>query len=228
MKISFSRETGAAALKAVVIVFGVILFALLALMFGAKQENEKRATELQESSARLTQTIAKQEIELKKLRVQVGEIARMRRDNEEIHKLRAQAGELSKLRPEHQRLQQEVKQLQARVLQVQSESAARLQQQQDAERARLLTAATAPRLVEPAAQLTAQAKVCIANLKQIDGAKQQWAIDNRKNGRDVPTGADLFGLQLYLKREPICPLGARYQINSVSANPTCSHPEHKL
>jgi len=174
MRHSISRESGTTALKAVVVVSAVVMFALLILMFGAKRENEKRATELQGSSAKLTQTIAQQENELKKLRVQVGEIERMRQDNAEIHKLRAESGELTKLRPEHQRLQREVQQLQARVLQVQSESAERLEKQRDDERFRLLDAASAPVFAQVRA--TAQTKTCIANLRQIDGAKQQWRL----------------------------------------------------
>jgi predicted RNase H-like nuclease (RuvC/YqgF family) len=221
MRHSISRESGTTALKAVVVVSAVVMFALLILMFGAKRETEKRATELQGSSAKLTQTIAQQENELKKLRVQVGEIERMRQDNAEIHKLRAESGELTKLRPEHQRLQREVQQLQARVLQVQSESAERLEKQ----RAQLGAVA---RFVKPADRPAIQTRTCIANLRQIDGAKQQWAIDNKLTGRDVPRPEDLYGVTRYLKNQPTCPLGGRYTIKSVAANPTCSHPGHQL
>lgn len=85
----------------------------------------------------------------------------------------------------------------------------------------LLAAIAIPNFVK--ARSTAQRNTCIAHLKQIDGAKQQWAIDNKKNGADIPTKADLYGLTMYLKREPTCPNGGVYTINPVNADPTCSH-----
>lgn len=85
----------------------------------------------------------------------------------------------------------------------------------------LLAAVAIPNFVK--ARATAQRNSCIANLKQIDGAKQQWAIDNRKPGTDTPTAAELYGLRNYLKREPTCPTGGIYSINEVRRDPTCSH-----
>ena len=67
------------------------------------------------------------------------------------------------------------------------------------------------------------AGACVANLKQIDGAKRQWAIDEKASGSDVPTKADLYGRELYLIREPQCPLGGIYTIGRVDAPPVCSH-----
>lgn len=228
MRHAISSESGSTPVKAVVIVAGAILFAAVVLMFGAKRENERRARDLQTSNAKLTQVLAKQEEELKSLRVQVGEIERMRRENAEIHKLRAESAELGKLRPENQRLRAETLQLQSRVLQLQRESAAQLQEQQEGERARLEAANLALRFIKPADRATIQRQNCVANLKQLEGAKRQWAIDNRKSARDVPKLSDLVGARLYLKLEPTCPLGGRYTINAVNANPTCSHSGHAL
>ena len=104
---------------------------------------------------------------------------------------------------------------------MQSESAERLEKQ----RAQLGAVA---RFVKPADRLAIQTRTCIANLRQIDGAKQQWAIDNKLTGRDVPRPEDLYGIPLYLRVQPSCPLGGRYTIKSVAANPTCSHPGHQL
>lgn len=218
-----SRESGTATLKAVALVAGITSLTLLVMLVGARGENERRAADLQESNAELTQTISQQDDELKRLSVQVGEIERMRRDNEEIHKLRAESGELNKLRPEIQRLQGEVEKLQGMVAQSQVESANFRKMQQEYEinqrKAKIALAGQAGE---------AQKRTCIANLKQLDGSKQQWAIDNKKTGRDVPTGADLIGPQLYLRLAPVCPLGGRYTIMSVAENPTCSHPGHQL
>jgi len=76
---------------------------------------------------------------------------------------------------------------------------------------------------------------CVANLKQLDGAKAQWAIDNRVgrfselNDRilgwepaKVPTEADLIGRELYLKLSPVCSLGGTYVIGTVYQVPCCT------
>jgi len=70
---------------------------------------------------------------------------------------------------------------------------------------------------------------CINNLRQIDGAKQQWALDNEKKADAVPTEADL---QPLINHDggtwPECPAGGTYEIRSVGESPTCSVPEHEL
>lgn len=74
---------------------------------------------------------------------------------------------------------------------------------------------------------TAMQNACINNLRQIDAAKQQWALENNKKAGDVPTDADLAP---YLGdgKFPICPSGGTYTIGAVSNAPTCSIPSHKL
>ena len=68
---------------------------------------------------------------------------------------------------------------------------------------------------------------CINNLRQIDAAKQQWALENGKNAGDVPTAEDL---KPFFKNGvfPTCPAGGTYTIGAVSNAPTCSIPGHKL
>jgi hypothetical protein len=77
------------------------------------------------------------------------------------------------------------------------------------------------------ARQTAQKNACISNLRQIDGAKQQWALEKKKADSDVPTAKDL---QPYLRKTalPTCPTGGTYTINRVSESPECSIPGHKL
>ncbi|MES2461966.1 MAG: prepilin-type N-terminal cleavage/methylation domain-containing protein [Armatimonadota bacterium] len=66
-------------------------------------------------------------------------------------------------------------------------------------------------------------KSCIKNLKQIDAAKQQWAIDNKKTGTDTPASTDLFGTNLYIRgTQPKCPGGYTYTINNLSTEPSCA------
>jgi hypothetical protein len=66
---------------------------------------------------------------------------------------------------------------------------------------------------------------CIANLRQIDTAKQQWAVQNKKQPTDIPTQSDLAP---YLNGRLLkCPAGGVYQINAVGEQSTCSIPKHK-
>ena len=73
----------------------------------------------------------------------------------------------------------------------------------------------------------AQRNACITNLRQIDAAKQQWALENSKNDVSVPIALDLLP---YLKGNvfPVCPSGGNYTINAVGLPPTCSIPGHVL
>lgn len=89
----------------------------------------------------------------------------------------------------------------------------------------VLSAIAIPNFIK--ARETAQKNACINNLRQIDGAKQQWALENKKPDTAVPTRADL---EPFLPNHhfPTCPAGGRYTINPVSEAPQCSHPGHTL
>ncbi len=63
---------------------------------------------------------------------------------------------------------------------------------------------------------------CIVHLKQIEGAIQQWALENKKEDTDAP---DLNGAASYLKGGvlPVCPQGGSYRAGAtVVDRPTCS------
>lgn len=68
---------------------------------------------------------------------------------------------------------------------------------------------------------------CIANLKQMDGAAQQWALENKKTDADliVPLEA-----AQYLKGGvlPTCPHGGKYWFNVVSNPPYRTVTGHSL
>jgi prepilin-type N-terminal cleavage/methylation domain-containing protein len=84
----------------------------------------------------------------------------------------------------------------------------------------LLAAIAIPNFVK--ARTTAQKNACIANLKQIDGANQQWALENKKTDSDT---VDATGSVTYLKggAAPTCPAGGSYTIAVVVSNPpTCN------
>ena len=99
----------------------------------------------------------------------------------------------------------------------------------------MLAAIAIPNFVK--ARNTAQANACINNMRQIDSAIQQWALEKGKKDSDPvdTTGAD--GVQTYIKGQamPTCPAGGDYVVpGPVGATPsvTCpneaSTPPHKL
>jgi prepilin-type N-terminal cleavage/methylation domain-containing protein len=83
----------------------------------------------------------------------------------------------------------------------------------------LLAAIAIPNFVK--ARTTAQKNSCIANLKQIDGAVQQWALENKKSGTAAVATSDILD---YLKGSaiPACPSAGTYATSTVSAAPTCT------
>jgi prepilin-type N-terminal cleavage/methylation domain-containing protein len=72
------------------------------------------------------------------------------------------------------------------------------------------------------ARETSRAKSCCANLKQIETAKEQYAMDEKLADTDpIPEGA-LWAAGAYIKQEPTCPsTGASYNINAIGAVATC-------
>jgi prepilin-type N-terminal cleavage/methylation domain-containing protein len=92
----------------------------------------------------------------------------------------------------------------------------------------LLAAIAIPNFVR--ARTTSQKNACINNLRQIDGAKQQWALETHQLSTASPGQASI---QPYLGRGtagtyPLCPANGSYTINSVSTAPTCNIALHVL
>jgi prepilin-type N-terminal cleavage/methylation domain-containing protein len=86
----------------------------------------------------------------------------------------------------------------------------------------LLAAIAIPNFVK--ARNTAQATGCINNLRQIDGAKQTWALEKGQGPDATPTEDDL---NKYIKLDrngkiPGCPAGGQYTYGNVGTLPTCS------
>ena len=89
----------------------------------------------------------------------------------------------------------------------------------------LLAAITIPNFVR--ARKTAQMNLCINNLRLIESAKQQWALENKKSTTDTPTQDEIVVL-LRNQQFPVCPAGGVYTIGAGNEEPTCSIPEHML
>jgi competence protein ComGC len=90
----------------------------------------------------------------------------------------------------------------------------------------MLAAIAIPNFVK--ARETAQRNACINNLRQIDGAKQQWALENKKDESAVPARADLDSFLNGSFSSLQCPQGGTYTINAVGVQPACSIPGHEL
>jgi prepilin-type N-terminal cleavage/methylation domain-containing protein len=82
----------------------------------------------------------------------------------------------------------------------------------------ILLAIAVPNFIK--ARETSRAKTCIANLRQIESGKEQWAMEMKKGATDTPVQGDLE--PNYVKKWPECPSGGTYTINNVSTAPTCS------
>ena len=64
---------------------------------------------------------------------------------------------------------------------------------------------------------------CITNLKQIDSAKEQWAMDNKAANNATVQMSDIAGV--YMKGAatgPVCPGGGSYTVNNIGTDPACS------
>jgi prepilin-type N-terminal cleavage/methylation domain-containing protein len=85
----------------------------------------------------------------------------------------------------------------------------------------LLSAVAIPNLVK--ARAASAKNACIANLKQIEGAKHAWALENKKVASDTVATTDIYGTDKYIRVKPTCPsTGAEYTINAVSVKPACA------
>jgi prepilin-type N-terminal cleavage/methylation domain-containing protein len=90
----------------------------------------------------------------------------------------------------------------------------------------LLAAIAIPNFVK--ARTTAQKNACINNLRQIDSAKEQYALENK-----VSTGAvTAANLDAYIKggtsNAQACPAGGTVSLGDLGVNPSCTVAGHAL
>jgi prepilin-type N-terminal cleavage/methylation domain-containing protein len=88
----------------------------------------------------------------------------------------------------------------------------------------ILLAIAVPNFVR--ARESSRTKACVANLKQIEAAKEQWAMDTRAASDATPNWNDLVGSDKYMKSQPQCPSGGNYTIGNVATLPSCSIEAH--
>ncbi len=84
----------------------------------------------------------------------------------------------------------------------------------------LLAAIAIPNFVK--ARSASQKSACIANMKQIEGAKATWALESKKVNSDSPADSELFGSTAYIRVKPGCPANGGYTIDIVANRVSCT------
>ena len=92
----------------------------------------------------------------------------------------------------------------------------------------LLAAIAIPNFIR--ARTKSQENACINNLRQMDGAVQQWALET-KAAATAPVTVD--NIKPFIKLTsagnlPACPAQGTYAVTAVNASPTCNVSGHAL
>lgn len=88
----------------------------------------------------------------------------------------------------------------------------------------LLAAIAIPSFIK--ARVDAQKNKCIENLGQIEKAKEQWALANKKVVGDAVVEKEVDG---YIKGGALeCPAGGDYTYGPLGTEPTCTVKDHEL
>src|SRR5438034_9303951 len=72
----------------------------------------------------------------------------------------------------------------------------------------ILLAVAVPNFIK--ARETSRAKACVANLKQVESAKEQWCMDTKAATNATPTDTDLYGSSAYIRTTPACRSAGTY------------------
>lgn len=197
------------------------IIALLAaefFLFSADRQKERALAQIGEARQEAKEARANlEQLTVSNANAQSTEISRLRAENLDLPRLRNQ---VTQLQAANRKLTQQL-QAATNAVQQQQDELQQLQAENQQERAAVHSAAA---IFSAEAQ---QRNACINNLRQIDAAKQQWALENNKTAAAIPTARDLLP---YFKDGifPVCPSGGAYTIGAVGDLPTCSVPGHVL
>ena len=218
-------------LKALPWVVAVAACAGVAFLYISNQRQQADIRQFQAQNQELQKALdAAQEAQQNRDQNNSAELTQLRKDNEDVLRLR---NEIRQLREDKQQLTKQVQAAQSQTSFAQSELL----------RAKTAQNAQVAATQEQQAQLDAfrqryglapanvseqdKANACINNLRLIDGAKQQWALENKRDANAVPTATDITP---YIRSGalPACPSGGTYTFNNVGMLPTCSIPGHAI
>jgi predicted RNase H-like nuclease (RuvC/YqgF family) len=192
------------------------------LLFRANRQKDAALVQSRESQQKVEQLQSDlDQLKTSSVNTLSAENSRLRAENQGLSQKLAQLQSASsELRGQNQKL---TRQLDAAHTAVQQQQ----QQLQQIEQQNQQAAAQPEAPAEPSAATVNQLNACINNLRQIDAAKQEWALENDKTVGAVPPAQDLLP---YLQDNlfPVCPAGGVYAINPVGVPPTCSIPGHVL
>jgi prepilin-type N-terminal cleavage/methylation domain-containing protein len=87
----------------------------------------------------------------------------------------------------------------------------------------LLAAIAIPSFMK--ARTTSQKNACINNLRQMEAAKEQWALETKQAQGAT---ADTALCNAYLKASPTCPAGGTYVYSVIGTNASCTITNHAL
>jgi RNA polymerase sigma factor (sigma-70 family) len=154
------------------------------------------------------------------LRQQLDEVVQLTEENERLSQRLAEATAAQRL-PNEQR---------SELMRLRSEVGTLRNQKTELEKSlqqNLQHAAVAARGQSIESLAVSHANACINNLRQIDGATEQFALENkRKFGADV--SAEEISAYLRENELPRCPSGGTYTLGLVGGNPFCSIPGHSI
>ncbi len=89
----------------------------------------------------------------------------------------------------------------------------------------LLAAIAIPSFMK--ARTTSQKNACIENQRQIEGAKEQWAMENNQ-AQSAPIVTTAVASYLKSSAFPGCPGGGTYTYNTVGNNMSCGITGHVI
>ncbi len=69
-------------------------------------------------------------------------------------------------------------------------------------------------------------KACLSNLRELEEAKEQWAMEYSKPSTSTPSQDDLY--PTFLHSWPTCPMAGTYTLGNMSTRPTCDYVGHQL
>ena len=208
--------------RVILLVVLVALFVTEAYLFSANRQKDATLVLLRESQEKVVQLqAALDQLKSSSVAGLSAENARLRAENQSWNQKFPQLQlENRQLHEQNQKLSQQLDTAHSTVQQQQQQ----LQQIQSDNQAGSGGAESGG---DAATMAVNQANACINNLRELDAAKQQWALENNRTANAIPTAQDLLP---YLTDNvfPVCPAGGTYSINAVGVLPTCSIPGHVL